>query len=337
MAEARIHILIPTFNNVNEIDLTMESIQKQDYDAKNIYVTIVDFGSEDGTYEKIMHYNRKHLGFYTRPFQKNRRQRLADMAGILEKVCRWEFYEQTEATHCFSLVLYPGDIMYPNCLTVLTNSYIKHYGLNPAMVICESDVFTEDGTVRKQKPLFYENCIIDGRQQADEYLKRGYMHQIFQILPGNLHRERIRRSYAKNEGRCWSKLYWEGNGRIAVYIHEPLVCTRRVEYDDELQEILLRWEMYLTLPIYQEIKFGAEFNRFIKIPNENMAEYALWKSFCMYQKEKDWKDIEDCFLIAAVIAPEIKNKEIYQNMEKLILQQDETMKDAVEQYFVGQE
>lgn len=335
MAKARIQILIPTFNNVNELDLTMESVENQNYDPEDIYVTIVDFGSEDGTYEKILNYDRKHLGFYTRPFQKNQRQRLADAGRILEKVRPFESMG-TGATYRFCVVLYPGDVMYPDCLKVLANNYIDNFGLNLNVIICESDIFETDGTVRKQKPLFDKNCIIDGRTQVEEYLNRGYMHQIFQALP-RLDVKRFRGAYKGNEGRSWNKLFNRGINYMALYIHEPLVCTRRVEYEDELEEIVLRWEMYITLSILRERDYGDDFDKTMKISYENMAEYALWRSFCMYQKEKNWKDIEDCFLIASVIAPDIKKKEIYQNMEKLIVQKDRGIEDAVEQYFIEQE
>lgn len=329
MAKARIQILIPTFNNVNDLDVTMESIQKQNYDSDNIFVTIVDFGSEDGTYKKAMSYTGKHVGVYVRPFQKNWRQRLTDAARIIE-------YVNPGGLYCFSIILYPGDKIYPDCLAILSDKYIENYGLNPAMIFCESDVLTEDGKIQKQKPLYFENRIIDGSKEMNEYVKRGYRHQIFQMTP-DFSRGRRRENYDKNEGRCWNKLIWRNNQRIAVYIREPLVCTKRIVYKDEMQEILYRWEGYIYIMRRYTNKYGQGFDdNFIQLANENLAEYALWRSFCLYQKTADWKDIEDCFLISKVIASNVEKKEIYQKMRRLLIEKDLAVEESIEQYFSKQ-
>jgi len=83
MKDVRIQVLIPTCNCVDMLDETMQSILEQDFPKENLYITIVDFGSEDGTYEKAMNYNFPRLGIYSRPFQKNERQRIADAARLL--------------------------------------------------------------------------------------------------------------------------------------------------------------------------------------------------------------------------------------------------------------
>lgn len=326
MAEARIQILIPTFNDVKDLDRTMESIRNQNYNSKNVYVTIVDFGSEDGTYEKAMSYDREHLGIYTRPFQKNWRQRVIDAARIVE-------YVYPGGMYCFSILLYPGDILYPDCLQVLSSKYIENYGLNPAVVFCESDILTEEGKILHQKPLFSEDCIIDGNLEASEYIKRGYSHQIFQMVP-NFAKGRRRENYEKNEGRCWNKLIWRNNERMAVYVRQPLVCTKRIIYEDEMQEILYRWEAYMYINRGYYNKYGHNVDEnFLQLANENLAEYALWRSFCMYQKKIAWEAIEDCFLISKVIAHSIEEKEIYQKMKKLIMDKDVTVVEAIDKYY----
>ena len=326
MAEARIQILIPTYNNVKELDRTMESIKKQNYDPQNIYVTIVDFGSEDGTYEKAMSYDREHLGIYTRPFQKNWRQRIIDAARIAE-------YVRPEGMYCFYILLYPGDIVYPNCLQVLSGKYIENYGLNPTMVFCESDIFTDKGEIQRQKPLFSKDCIIDGNLAVNEYIKRGYRHQIFQMV-SDFSKGRRRENYEKNEGRCWNKLVWRNNGRMAIYVQEPLACTRKIIYEDEMQEILYRWEAHMYIVRRYMNKYGYIFDEnFLQLANENLAEYALWRSFSLYQGKVDWKIIEDCFLISKIIAHSIENKEIYQKMRKLIVEKNEAVLEFINEYY----
>lgn len=58
----KIQIVIPTYNCVDCIDRTMKSIADQDYDGKKLYIVVVDFGSSDGTYEKLLTYSMTNLG-----------------------------------------------------------------------------------------------------------------------------------------------------------------------------------------------------------------------------------------------------------------------------------
>lgn len=330
MAEARIQILIPAFNHVNELDITMKSIKDQNYDPENIFTTIIDFGSDDGTYEKAMSYESRHLGVYTRPFQKNWRQRIADAARILGFVNPGGLY-------CYSIVLYPGDIMYPDCLKELSDKYIENFKHNPAMALCESDIFAEDGTIIKQAPLFSKDRLIDGSRELGEYVKRGYRHQIFQMTTG-FDGGRYKACYENNEGRCWNKLARRNNDRMAIYISKPLVCTKRINYEDELQEILYRWEASISIVRGYASRYGCDYDGdFVRIANENLAEYALWRSFYLYQKKADWKDIEDCFLISKVIAGSVQDKEIYKNMKSLLENKSCTLEKSIEQYFNQQD
>lgn len=329
MAEARIQILIPTYNHVSDLDATMESIWNQNYNPANIYVTIVDFGSEDGTYEKAMSYPKERLGVYVRPFQKNWRQRLADAARLLGFVHPGGLY-------CYTVVLYPGDLMYPDCLKILTESYIENFHLNLSMALCESDIFTEDGNIQKQEPLFSKDRIIDGSKELSAYIKSGYKHQIFQMTPG-LSGGRYKANYENNEGRCWNKLARRNNERMAVYIKEPLVCTKRISYEDELQEILYRWEASISIVRFYSNKYGCAYDdEFVRLANENLAEYALWRSFCLYQKGAGGKEMEDCFLIAGVIASSVKEKEIYKKMARLVMEKDSRDEAFIEEYFCEQ-
>lgn len=328
MAEARVQILMPTFNHVRDLDVTMESIQKQDYDPENIFIVIVDFGSNDGTYEKAISYSGKNIGIYARPFQKNWRLRLSDAAEILDSL---RVPGHGGGAYGFSMVLYPGDILYPGCLRELSARYIENYGLNPAALICESDILTDDGKTCRQHPLFSGNRVIDGCKDLCDYVNNGYKHQIFQITPCF---ERGRRSQRHNEGRSFHKLVLNNYGRNAVYIQEPLMATKRIAYEDEFQEILFRWEIYITITHICQDK-PALYQGLISA-HENLAEYALWRSFCLYQKKAGQKEIEDCFLISRVIASGIEEKKVYKDMKKLVIDKNSVVEKSLEQYFMEQ-
>jgi hypothetical protein len=245
-------------------------------------------------------------------------------------------YERPVGVYCFSIVLYPGDIMYSDCLKKLSDIYIENYSINPVSVVCESDIFMPDGTVHKQKPLFSGDCVINGRKQLDEYVKRGYMHQIFPMTVNAPHQTRNRKRifYQNYESRSWNKLADTNKEKYAVYVQKPLVCTKRIEYDDEFQEILIRWEGMLLLPwFFKDRREETPSEGFMRAAHENMAEYALWRSFCLYQKNGNRKDIEDCFMISKVIAPTIQEKEIHRMMQELIEGRNSKMEVEIEGYF----
>ena len=325
MGKARVQILIPTFNNTNEIDATIQSIMSQEFDLEDVYTIIMDFGSTDGTYEKILGYQMWNLGIYQKPYQKNERQRLADIERI------WDI---SRAGNSFLVVLYPGDIMYPNCLKVLAERYCKDYSLDVAAVFCESDIRQEDGSIVHQKPLFEKDCIIDGNSELKLFIQKDrYRHQIFQTKLRS-EGKRNKAQYEEDESRCLSKLARISMGKRVLYIKEALVCTKRIEYKDELQEILYRWESIVCMIRAYESKFACEFDGdFARLANENLAEYALWRSFAQYQKKKKSKDIEDCFLIAGVIADSIKETKIYKDMYELIINKCEEKEHEIESYY----
>ena len=56
-AQVKVQILIPLYNAVELIDDTMQSIWNQNFDSNNIYIVAMDFGSTDGTYEKLLSYD----------------------------------------------------------------------------------------------------------------------------------------------------------------------------------------------------------------------------------------------------------------------------------------
>lgn len=313
MDEARIQILIPTFNQVAELEGTIESIKKQEYNQENIYITVVDYGSTDGTYEKLLQYDRKHMGIYRMEFQKNEKQRIADAGKIFR-------YVWPGGAYCFAVIVYPGERLYPHCLRALVTKYIENTCKNIKMVVCESDILMENGEIVHQKPLFEVDRIINGRTEINEYIKRGYMHQVFH-MGGVFDTIRHKAASEKNERRLWNKLVRDADEQNVLYIKESLACTKAVTYPDEFKEILYRWETIISIIRVHMSMFGYGFNEeFEQLAYYNLAEYALWRCFLLYSRNAKTKEIEDCFLISSVIDGEIVQKEIYRRMYRLIVE-----------------
>lgn len=311
MDEARIQILIPTFNQIAELEETLKSIKRQEYNQENIYITVVDFGSTDGTYEKLLQYDQRNFGTY-RMVIENENQRIAEAAKILSFV--W-----LNVSYFFAVIVYPGEQLYPHCLKTLVAKYLHHTCQGIKMVVCESDVLMENGEIMHQKPLFEEDRIINGREEMNEYIKRGYMHQIFH-MGDSFAMTRHKSGSEQNERRFWNKLARGAQNHNVLYTKEVLACTKAVVYSDELKEILYRWEAIISIARFHTSKFGHDYyDDFEKLAYHNLAEYALWRSFLLYQRGIHTKETEDCFLISSVIDEAIVQKEIYQHMHDLII------------------
>ena len=327
MQNVRIQVLIPAYNNENEIKRTLDSVWEQNYEKENIYITVVDFESKDDTVQRVFAYPNYHLGIYRKPEQKNVRHRVAEAARILDYVCPGgEYY--------FLVLLYPGDILYPDCFSKCAEAFVENYHKNPIMVICEADIIQPDGAVMKQKPLYPENKIIDGKTEFNDYIRKEYKHQIFEMVTF-FGQNRYKSNGEMNEQRFWNKAARINHERNAVYIKEALVCTKAMYYEDEFEEILFRWEAIISIIRFHTSKFGHGINDdFELLAKKNLAEYALWRSWILYQKSGILKETEDCFLIAGVICSDIEASKIYDWMEKLILKKDDTVIHHVRSYFI---
>lgn len=326
MDMVRIQVIIPTYNNVHEIDRTIASVWEQDYAKENIWITVVDFSSDDGTFEKLLTYDQYHFGFYQLENPGNERLEVSYAARPVN-------FTRPGGTYSIMLVLYPGEYLYPGCLKKCADAFLRHRGLKPAMVICEADIMEENGRIRQQKPLYETERIIDGRTEMVEYVNKGYQHQIFGVRNG-YGIGRYKANGEMNECRFWNKCARSNNEQYAVYLPEALVCTKERNYTDELEEILHRWEAIISMIRFFESKYGVEFDReYASTAKENLAKYALWRSYKLYRQGGSSKETEDCCMISGVIMPEIKETGLYEKMDRLIKTQDKEVLEELEQFF----
>jgi len=323
--DARIQILIPSYNDIDKIDVTLESIKKQNYDKENIFITVVDFGSTDGTYEKLISYDTYHMGVYQNNKTKNRRQMISEIAEIMKFVHPGGYYS-------YQMVVYPGEILYPDCLLKCAEAMIEHQSKRPVMLICETDIIKKDGSIYRQKPLFSEDRIIDGSKECRKYIERGYNHQIFG-MKYNFTAGYYRAYGETNESRWWNKCARVGNEQMVIYLNEPLAAVNEIVYEDELEEILLRWESIIVQIRIYVSKFGKNFDdEFEMVGKKNLAQYALWRGFLLYQSGKK-KEAEDCMLISAVIDSSVLTTEVYGKLERCISEDNKECTEYLKTYF----
>ena len=326
MDNVKIQILIPTYNNIDEIDETMESIYNSNYNMDDVYVVIVDFGSTDGTYEKIIKFNKKNIGIYQKGKNKNFRLRVAIASRILQ-------YVHAGGTYCFKILLYPGDVLYNDCIKKCSEVFVNYSKLNPVTVVCETDIKFNNGEIKHQKPLFSSERVISGNKQVLEYVNRGYSHQIFQMVH-NFHQGYYKANGEINEQRYWNKLIRSCDRGVAIYIPEALVCTKEVSYPDEFQEILFRWEAIISQVRFYNSVDNENYNSdFESMAKNNLANYALWRSYWLYKKEGNKKVVEDCFLISEIIDAKIVESELYNLTKNLLYENNSDAFDKLKKLY----
>lgn len=323
--QVKIQILIPAYNVVHLIDDTMQSIWKQNFDRENIYVLIADFGSSDGTYEKILSYDSYHLGIYRldRDFTRNRM--VSEVAKIAE--CA-----HPDIGYCYQIVLWPGDIIYPDYLSKLTQVMERYGAKHVNMVLSEVDVRNEDGIIVQRHNLYKEEKMLDGGEDYWEFVSKGYQHNIM-CFGGEISRGNHRIWGERNNRTWWNKCAFLNFEKNVVYLPEHLGCVRECFYEDELQEVLLRWESLLMFRRFYESKRKLQLQmNDLENAECNVAHYALWRSFLMMDKG-DVGQAKSCFLISGVICPDIKKHRIYMLLEHYTMKNDQSDYAEIREYF----
>lgn len=319
----KINIIIPTYNCLNRLEATMESIRKQSFPKELIYVTIVDSGSVDGTYERSLQYDRYHLGIYRLAADMGERIRFSEASRLWWKA---------EGQVSYNFWITPGDVLYPDCLKHCCKVMLENGNNYVARLIGETDVRRKNGSVDCQKKLWNHEKLINGNEESHCYIDRGFQHQII-TFGGDIWESRNRAGGEVNEGIWWNKSFRGGLNSITVYTPEVLGCVMEREYQDEMEEILLRWESIICMMRQQESKYGKVSEEGLnKKAYQNLSNYALWRSFLLWEKNME-KDAEDCFLISGVICPECKKEPIYMWLRVLLQDHNLTYVKLIRDFF----
>lgn len=306
-----IQILIPVYNDAAGVDVTMRSIMEQDFDKNDIYISAVDFGSNDGSYEKLLSYPPYHFSVYQYrgEFSEGR------MPALAKKTVQFVF----GGSHLYQILLRPGDFIYPNCLKRLTEAVQRYRVQKPErlieLAVCNVDIMLENESILHQESLFEEELLIDPDLDLGEIQRQGYKRNVF-CMGGNIIARNHRRFGSQNERIWWSKVRFHQGLDSIVYIPERLACIKERYYKDELREILVRWDE-LIIFLREHGRLENNDDPIKKELEREIALYALWRSFLMDQKADD-RQTKECFQIASVICPEIKDTDAYRQMKKRI-------------------
>lgn len=314
-------IVIPVYNAVGTIDQTMQSIWRQQFDREKIYTVIVDFGSTDGTYQKILGYDPFHLGIY-------RVNEDFSELGRTSEAGRIASYTKPRGENCCQILLQPGDIIYSDSLNRVAQAVNRH--CSASVIISETDVKTGDGSVVRLRTLYDSEKVIDGETEYLEYLSKGYRHNVM-CFGGEVYCGHCYINGQANDKFWWNKNFFANFERDAVYIPEYLGCIQERFYGDELGEILLRWGNIIRFRRFFVGRFELN-SQESQLVSRNMAHYILWRSYLLAGKG-DERQARECFLLSTILFPDIRDTQIYQWLEEYVLEKDPSAFSKIHTYF----
>jgi len=294
--------IVTCCNDVNVIDRTIESIRNQEFPRERLYIVAVDFGSTDGTYEKLLSYDRYHLGVYQ----------------VKEKI-RPEQYQAKGALYAsrvatndvkYYFLLRAGDTVAPEIAAYCSTLMEEHKAISPVMTICEADVENEDGSISKALPLFNRAFVIDGMKSPMEYVSRGYSHRVFCFgyLPSM---DITYRGFVPNDRTRWNNLFYPNYRRNSLYIPKTMATLLERPADDAVFNLASTYAMLLfyirhTQNLYEDALGETAYRKAI----ENFAHYALYNA-CLESNKGNKKQAEDCLLLSTVIDPDVITDKLY--------------------------
>ena len=321
-----IRVIVPTWNNVEDIDATVESVRAQDVDPEKVFLFFVDFGSTDGTLEKLYSLPSKNTGIFTRsgvPFGRTVAAQAARTM-ILQNVSGREF------------LLWPGDVLYPHCFSE-AERWLKKIFQNQLAIgtlALEVDVKDADGNVRRQNPLFSSAGVFRPfSSDSTEYVRHGYRHHISMYnFPLSWQTDKI--GVYMNQHAYWNDLAYAGLFCDIGYIPRPAACVREYLPPDELDNLLFRFEVGLTCfrmggEVAEGHVLGSEYESLYR---HNLARYALWRAW-LAQKRGESRTAEDCFVFARVIDARMAENACWQRMERWLANSAEADASWLEAWF----
>lgn len=302
--QAKVRIFIPTYNSIESIDATLESLWGQSYNKEHIEIFIGDFGSADGTYEKILKYHSANMGIYAIRGTYRPEERLKAIYALAEWSRRSENY--------YYLDLQPGDILDADFIQTAVRIFNKNK--DAAAVIAEAVIWGENGKAEKQIPLYNGDFILK-KENMNEFLKRGYSHRVImmrrqRLMPGNFS------SMFWNQSNFWNHCFFYCNGHEAAYIHRPMATIKAVNILNELDFIM---QNYAALLGY--FRTYNDSTRFNVCDSErekafyNLSLFSIWRSGCLLEQDKA-AEAKKCFYMAEVIYPENRKNEQYSEIKQ---------------------
>lgn len=326
MNSTSIVVLVITHNNVDEIDKTWESIQAQNYPKENIWTCFVDFDSTDGTYEKILSYDRYHTAVFQIPDAYDERVRESYAVSLVNT-------QPIPGALQHLVSLRPGDVLYESCFSVCADTLGRYRGRGYTRMVCEADIMDQAGAVASQASITEREILLDPLENSDLLLEEFHCHYVG-YLGGAISTNH--NGYYGNERCFWNKTpYGISLGMKFIYSPKTLLCLKERNYRDEVAELLSRWERVTALQRSIREQAGTSLTINMDRVNRNLANYSMWRLGKRYP-ELTQKEREDLLYLAEIINPAVEELEIYKELSEKVRQRSDIRYEDYRTYFDGE-
>lgn len=301
-----VYIVIPTYNCVEIIERTLNSIYAQNYDQSMFRIVCVDYNSDDGTYEKLLENSKEKFGVYQIKDYIKKEYRMTEAIKILSNLRPGEV--------CYYLGLYPGDYIYPDFISSCMGLLDNYKDKDIKSVICEALIWNGNEIIQ-QKPLFNERFVLSPKNKF-QYLKRGFSHRVFMFKKERYVSDFEYIDRLKNDLHNWNLKYLSNFFENVIYTPKILGVVFEEKNESELDTLVTNYAAMLSC--IRTNGFSDKNALSIEEQNiamENLAYNALWRSGGEIFKE-NFKSAENCFMFSKVIYPSIVVTAAYKYLEK---------------------
>lgn len=167
-----ITVIIPTFNMVNSIQLTLNSLQKQNY--KQFEVLIIDDGSTDNTIEAVQKYLKNN------PHWKYFKKTQGHWSSVINYVIKNNLINGDYVT-----ILDADDLFMMQAFTLVFQKIQKYPQID--MLICDSyNWFSKTGKKRRIYNAPFRSRFLDKKQAINPWVRqlgKFYKKSLFESLP----------------------------------------------------------------------------------------------------------------------------------------------------------
>lgn len=281
-------ILMPTYNCVDTIDRSIQSIFNQTFDFSRIKIVAVDNYSTDGTYEKLLRYVVDYR------ISVNRLNKTYLETRLLQKSIQFlKFYSD----YRYFTLLNPGDILYPDfidtCTTIMDRTRTSDD--KTKALFCNTDIADQSEYITKQPPIFSESCILLKQKHLAQFFINGTRSKVqcfycHGAIPDSLEEMPLYVDFTD-----WFKKAFFPFRFNCIYLKDALACINKPQYDDKLYDLILRYSLIIKFKIYRN-SFPSDKNNYL---DEMLLNEDIYKNLSYLSLEYTEELIQNNDLITA--------------------------------------
>ena len=305
------YILIIADDSIKKLDRTIKSILEQTIDKALLRVLIIDNASQKDAYRKLLDYEIK----YPQLISVIREKQPTTRGRLLKRLVEHLRYAEVGS----SIILNPGDIIYPDFIKEARS--ILQLKKELKCLIFEVDILEEAG-VKKQTPIFTENCILS-RLSEEVYYKYGIGHKVQIVYRGTPIHLEVKLPYYEvmEKNHDWLSVAFYRT-RMNVYIKESAgcICEEAIDYKEKLIEwaFFIKRNLYaVETQVFSTINATDLQNEEIETAYNCLAMMALQYALKSLKKELV-EEAEDALIFAEMMKTGIVSEECYIKLRKAV-------------------